>query len=206
MSEPVPVLPGNELIFKRSRSSRKYLMTRAVSGLILAGIVAAAGVSLRPHILVIAAYLIGLVAAGNAAVYAVQGLFRTAVTNQGIEVRGYVRRVIPWSEVRAFRVKGLDQAELLPPDPESASQAGPRRLVASSGVSRMPEWDRQANRSPRTGSGRVTVQVVRTTGRPVTLPAPIVAGPVGDSEFPDKVRQLEHWRQQCTGQQSAPLF
>jgi hypothetical protein len=40
----------------------------------------------------------------------------------------------------------------------------------------------------------------------VTLPVPIVTGPEGDSDFPDKVRQLEQWRQQYTGQQSAPLF
>jgi hypothetical protein len=206
MSEPVPGLPGNELVFRRSRSSRKYLLTRAVSALILAGIVAAVGVSLQPHILVIAAYLIGLVAVGNAAAYAVQGLVRTALTNEGIEVRGYVRRVIPWSEVRAFRVRGLDQPELLAPDPGSASQAEPRRLVASSRMSRMPEWDRQADRSRRARSRRVRVEVMRTTGRPVTLPAPIVAGPEGDPDFPDKVRQLEQWRQQCTGQQSAPLF
>ena len=204
MSEPVPGLPGNELVFKRPRSSRKYLLTRAVTALVLAVLVVVAG-DLQPHVQVIAGYLIGLVAVGNAAAYALGGLFRTVLTNEGIEVRGYAHRVIPWSEVRAFRVRGLDRPELLQPDSGSAGEIGPRRLVAGSGPSWAPQWDRTALRSQRTRPRRVTVEVVRTNGRRVVLPAPIVAGPDGDSEFSDKVRQMEQWRQQWAGWQSAPL-
>ena len=202
MSAPVPGLPGNELVFKRSRSSRKYLLNRAITAFVLAVLVALVGEFLQPHLLVIAGYLIGLFAVGNAAAYVLDGLYRTALTNEGIEVRGYVRRVIPWSDVSAFRVRGLDQPELLSPDPGSASPE-PRRLVAGSGLNRRPQWDVPADRRPRTRNRRVTVEVVRANGRRVVLPAPIVAGPHGDSEFPDKVRQMEQWRQQWTGWKSA---
>ena len=73
MSEPVPGLPGSELVFKRPRSSRKYLLSRAVTALVFAGLAAVVGEFLQPHALVIAAYLIGLVAAANAAAYALGG-------------------------------------------------------------------------------------------------------------------------------------
>jgi hypothetical protein len=202
MSEPVPGLPGNEVIFRRSRGSRKYLLTRAVTALIFAGIVAALTESLQPHTLVITAYLIGAVAVGYAAAYAVQGRFRTVLTNEGIEVRGYARRVIPWSEVRAFRIRTPEE---ISPGPGSASQIEPGRLVASSssGLIRAPGSDRRvAGRSRR--ARRVSVEVVRANGRPVVLPVPIVAGPEGDPEFPGKVRQMEQWRQHYAAGRPAP--
>ncbi len=205
MPEPVPGLPGSELVFKRPPGSRKYLLRRAVTAMIFACLAVVVGETLQPHLLVFAGYLIAVFAAGNAAAYALDGMFRTVVTNEGIEVRGYVRRVIPWSEVRAFRVRGLDRADLLPPDPGSADQLEPRRVVAGPGLRHMPQWDRPADRSSRTRPSRVTVEVVRTNGRRVVLPAPIVAGPEGDSEFSDKVRQLEQWRQHSAGWQSSPL-
>jgi hypothetical protein len=205
MPEPVPGLPGNELVFKRPPSSRKYLLRRAATAMIFACLAVVVGETLQPHLLVIAGYLIALVAVGNAAAYALEGVFRTVVTNEGLEVRGYVHRMIPWSEVRAFRVRGLDQADLLPPDQSSGSELEPRRLVAGTGLRHAPQWDRPADRSSRTSTSRVTVEVVRTNGRRVVLPAPIVAGPDGDSEFADKVRQLEQWRQQSAGWQATPL-
>ena len=211
MSEPLAGLPGNELVVRRPRSSRKYLLTRAVKALVLAGIVAAVEVAIEPHMIVIFAYLIGLVAVGNVVAYALGGRSRTALTSEGIEVRRYGRRVIPWSEVRAFRVRGLDHPDLLPPDPRSARQVEPRKLVPSSDLNR---WGPSPYPSPqageygifpvaslavRTRARRVTVEVVRTNGRPVVLPAPIVAGPQGDSEFSDQVRQMEQWRQHWAG-------
>jgi hypothetical protein len=203
--EPVPGLPGSELVFKRPPSGRTYLLKRAVTAMIFACLAVLVGESLQPHVLVFAGYVLGLVAVGNAAAYALEGLFRTVVTSEGIEVRGYVHRVIPWSEVRAFRVRGLNQAGILPPDRGSANESQPRRLVAGPGLRRTPQWDRPADRGSRTRPSRVTVEVVRTNGRRVVLPAPIVAGPHGDSEFADKVRQLEQWRQHSAGWQSAPL-
>lgn len=205
MSEPVPGLPGSELVFRRPRSSRKYLLTRAAKALLVAGIVAAVEVAIQPHMIVIFAYLIGLVAVGNVAAYALGGLSRTALTSEGIEVRRYARRVIPWSEVRAFRVRGRGQPELLSPDPNLARQAEPRILPAGLGDLAVAEWELLgADRSLRKRARRVTVEVVRTNGRPVVLPAPIVAGPQGDSGFSDKVRQMEQWRQHLVGGQSAP--
>lgn len=204
MSETMLGVPGQKLVLKRSRRSRKYLLTRAVTALIFAGLIAAVAESLGAPILVSAAYLVGLYAAGNAAAYALQGRFSTVLTYEGIEVRSYFRRVIPWSDVRAFRVRGLDQPELLSPDPGSAREEEPRRLAASAGMNRLPAWDRPADRSQRTPSGRVTVEVVRRRGRRLVLPAPIVAGPQGDSEFSDKIRQMEQWRQHYAGWQSVP--
>jgi hypothetical protein len=200
MSEPVPGLPGSELVFRRPRSSRKHLLTRAVTALVFAGIVAAAEKAMQPHMIVIFAYLIGLVAVGNAAAYALGGRSRTVLTSEGIEVRRYVRRVIPWSEVRAFRVRGPDLPGLLSPDPGSARQIEPRIRES---ITDLDLGDLALNfpmRTPR----RVTVEVVRTNGRPVVLPAPIVAGPQGDSEFGHKVRQIEQWRQYWASGQSAP--
>ena len=40
----------------------------------------------------------------------------------------------------------------------------------------------------------VSVQVLRTGGRRLVLPAPVVNGSRGDHQFTGKVRQLEEWR------------
>jgi hypothetical protein len=195
MSGHVPDLPGTEVVFRRDRAERQPLLRRAVIAVVFGGLAAAAGAALGPPMFVIAGVL-GLCAAGFAAAFAWEGTFRTVLRPDGIHVRRYVSRVIPWSDVTGFRVHGHGGAQPVQPD------LGADPDVRPSGPQlgfRGPVFEHPVNQHNRRPSGRVTVAVVRAHGRHVVLPAPVVSGEQGDSLFTDKVRELEQWRQHYGG-------
>lgn len=196
MTTPVPDMPGSQLVFRRDRQVRLPLLRRGVTGVVFAGLAAAAAATkLGPPMLVIAG-VIGLAALGLITLYAWQGMFRTVVTPRGIELHGYVRHFVPWSEVAGFRVRHTrSEARDDGAGPSECLQAGPSAKIQVFHASvRGPEPVLPAG-AHETRSPTVTVQVVRTSGRRLVLPAPVVSGPVGDSQFSDEVSQLEQWRQ-----------
>lgn len=198
MTPPVPDIPGSELVFRRARSVRAPLLWSSVSLLILAGLAALAGLGgpgLGPAFYAIAGVL-GLAAVGSAAAYLAEGSFRTTVRPSGITTRGFVRRTIPWSDVAGFQVRGPGAAQSV--GSEQARPVGPREIVGSVGRSGFaPTGHADARTLPQAARARIVV--LRTHGRPLRLPAPVVAGEKGDYRFADDVRQLEQWRVHYAG-------
>ena len=205
MTTPVPDMPGSQLVFRRDRQVRLPLLRRGVTGVVFAGVAAAAAATkLGPPMLVVAG-VIGLAALGLITLYAWQATFRTILTPRGIELHGYVRHFIPWAEVAGFRVRHA-QAEARDDGagPSERLQAGPSyKIQVFHASARGPEPVLPGG-AHETRSPTVTVQVVRTSGRRLVLPAPIVSGPVGDSQFGDEVTQLEQWRRRYGPQAVAP--
>lgn len=170
-----PGLPGSDIVFKRDPGSPWSLIRSTATALAFGGLAALAqghygpgSLPLGPPTLVIAG-LIGLRALGRIGAYFLHGQCRTVLTPAGIQIRGYFPRFVPWSEVAGFRVR--------------RGRWGPRSDDAD-------EWPQTVS------SRRLTVRVIRTSGRQLVLPAPVVTGLVADCEFNDKVRQLQQWRKQ----------
>lgn len=89
--------------------------------------------------------------------------FRTSVSHEEIEVRGYFTRRIPWAEVKGFQIVEYSRVASVPS----------RRNATFGG-----------------GKKEACVKIVRHKGRSMALPAPLVTRGTGDSEFDNKVRAL----------------
>ncbi len=194
-----PGLPGNEVVFSRDRATRLPLLRRAVAAVFFAGLAAAASTLLGPPMFIVAGVL-GLGALGGAVSYAWKGRFRTVLTPQGIELHGYVRHFIPWHEVAGFRVK----------HGQEGARSGQDEVDPAEQVEIFNLWLRKPGLVPYGGHQtapprpHVTVQVVRSSGQRMVLPAPVVSGPAGDPQLGDKLSQLEAWRQRYGPQTPAP--
>jgi len=193
-------MPGNEIVFRRARPARRRLLKRSVTALVVAILAAAVGTKLGSLFFVIAG-VSGLAGVGRGAAHVVQSSFRTVLGPDGISARGYIRRTIPWSQITGFQVRGLDAQQPVPGEQadSAAEVAEPRRLVAGYGIRQAPVWSGAPDRRTRPPMARASVAVLRTHGRPVRLPAPVVAGEEGDDHFTDDLRQLEQCRQHYGG-------
>jgi len=189
-------MPGTEVVFRRARSALRPVLRRSMTALIFAILAGAVGTALGAPFFVIAG-LLGLAAVGFAAAYVVQSSFRTVLRPDGISARGYIRRTIPWSEIAGFQVRGPDAQQPVTGDSvgSAADFAGSRRLIAGPGPWQAPVWSGAPDRRTRRSRARASIAVLRMHGRPVRLPAPVVAGEDGDDHFADDLRQLEQWRQ-----------
>jgi hypothetical protein len=198
VAAPDPGIPGNEIAFTRDRAARVPWLRRAAVAVVFAGLAAAAGAALGPAMFVVAG-VFGLGAVGCAVSYAWQGRFRTVLTPQGIELHGYVSHHVLWQEVTGFRVRngqagaksGL--ADVNPVEHVEGDLGRPGQVFMTDGGRQAPP-----------GQPHVTVQVLRTSGRRLVLPAPVVSGRAGDYQFTDSVRQLEEWRRRYGPQAPTP--
>ena len=190
-------LPENEVVFRRSRGARRRLLQHAWTELGFAVLAVLIGLKLGTPMFVLAG-LLALAAVSSVGAYALEGTFRTVVGPGGISTRGYIRRTIAWSEVASFRVHGQESSAPEPgtADGSAAPDAVPRRLIAGGGLRGMPVWSGDPGRRTRTRYPRLSIDVVRTHGRHLRLPAPVVAGEEGDYHFDDDLRELERWRAQ----------
>jgi hypothetical protein len=118
-------------------------------------------------------------AAGSFVVYAWRGQLSTRLTVRGIEIRRYRRRLVPWQAIRDIETISYDRVADVP-------VANVRiRTVSTRG------------RGPRTVAA---VQIVRSSGHRIRLPAPLVTGSRDDPDFDDKVRLIKaRWQEAVTG-------
>lgn len=179
--------PTGEIVFRLDRGFRKRLAMRGVMLLVVSGLLASTQSFLGIPALVLAG-VFGAAAVGCAVGYVWRGRFRTVLTPQGIHIRGYFNRFVPWADVAGFQVRSH----------------GPARSSLEDGATGS-SWDSAAGRSltgqriipdRRPPNVHVAVQVVRVKGHRLTLRAPQVTGWSSDSEFDDKVRLMQHWQRQ----------
>jgi hypothetical protein len=120
----------------------------------------------------------------QAVLYLWQGRFRTRLSARGMEVRGYVDRFTPWSEVTGIEVGGS-------PMPDS----GPAAIVGA-------PWDSPAvqpqsrvilNSEGGYRARLATMRVARRRGRSVLLRALLVTSWQDDPEFENKARLIRQW-------------
>jgi hypothetical protein len=124
------------------------------------------------------AAILGALGVSYAGFFVWQRRFSTRLTADGIEVQGYVRHFVPWSEVTDIVVGG------------SPAPAGRQTPITGK------PWDSPV-RQPRSpgvadfgGSRRklATVRVARSHGRSVILHAPVVTSWQDDPDFTDKAK------------------
>jgi Bacterial PH domain len=118
-------------------------------------------------------------AAGSLAVCGWRGHLRTRLTAQGVEIRRFHRRLVPWEAIRDIETIGYDRVGDVPVASARTRIESPR------------------GRGPRTVAA---VQLVRTSGHRIRLPAPVVTNSQGDPHFNDKVQLIKaRWQQAVTG-------
>ena len=118
-------------------------------------------------------------AAGSLAVCAWRGHLRTRLTPQGIEIRRYHRKLVPWQDIRNIETISYSHVGDVP-------VANPRTRIAS-----------PRGRGPNTVAA---VQIVRTSGHRIRLPAPLVTRSQDDTEFTDKVQLIKaRWQEAVAG-------
>jgi hypothetical protein len=180
-------LTEQEIVFRLDRGFRKRLALRAGMLAVVGAVLASVGAQLGPQMFVLAG-LCGAAAAGCVAAYLWRGRFRTVLTPQGIKIRGYFNHFVPWSDIAGFQVHSHGPARSLQED--GRGQAEQIQVFRGSMRGQRMAADR---RPPKV---LVVVRVVRVKGRRVTLAAPRVTTWASDSEFDDKVRLMDQWRQQ----------
>jgi Bacterial PH domain len=118
-------------------------------------------------------------AAASFAVYAWRGQVSTRLTGRGIEIRRYRRRLVPWQAIRDVETISYDRVAYVPVANNRTRTVSPR------------------DRGPRTVAA---VQIVRTGGHRIQLPAPLVTRSQDDPDFNDKARLIKaRWQQAVTG-------
>jgi hypothetical protein len=103
----------------------------------------------------------------------------TRLTARGIEIRRYRRTLVPWQAIRDIETISFDRVADVPIANNRTRIQSPR------------------GRGPRTVAA---VQIVRTSGHRIQLPAPLVTRSKDDPDFHDKVQMIKaRWRQAVTG-------
>jgi hypothetical protein len=179
---------GRDVVFTPGRGYRAPLRRRGAISLVVAGIAAAlaSGRFFGPLAWSIAA-VFGTTGLVYAARYVWTRRFSTRLSADGIRARGYFDHFIPWSEVAGLDVGG------------SAAADGKQNLIAGK------PWDSPvgvpggtAGLVGRSDGGRAklaTVRVLRSTGRPTLLRAPLVTPWQSDPQFEEKARLIrQYWQ------------
>jgi hypothetical protein len=171
-------LSGREVVFTLDRGFRKPLLGRGIAVLIatvLMLLVASSGVD----VVVTRAFavVLGAITLDYAVRYLWVGRFRTRLTAEGIEIRGYVNHFVPWAEVADVEVTGVEATGYAVAT-RTASGRAASRLDSTSGV-----------------RGKLfTVRIARAGHRRrMLLRAPLVAAWQSDPEFLDKVEVIRGW-------------
>jgi hypothetical protein len=173
-------LTGREVVFTLDRGFRKPLVGRGIAALIatvpglLLVLLAVGGGSLSAFIWCWVA-VTGVATLDYAVRYLWVGRFRTRLSAEGIEIRGYFNHFVPWAEVTGVEVTGYAVPTRTAP---TSSQRAARRLDSTSGVR----------------AKLFTVRIARAGHRRrMLLRAPLVAAWQSDPHFVDKVEVIRGW-------------
>jgi hypothetical protein len=171
-------LSGREVVFTLDRGFRKPLVGRGIAALIatvpglLLVLLAAGAFSAFVWCWVV---VTGVVTLDYAVRYLWVGRFRTRLSAEGIEIRGYFNHFVPWAEVTGVEVTGYAVPTRTAP---TSSQRAARRLDSTSGVR----------------AKLFTVRIARAGHRRrMLLRAPLVAAWQSDPHFVDKVEVIRGW-------------
>jgi hypothetical protein len=186
-------LSSREVVFRPDRGFRRPLVTRGSAVLAVAVVAAVvAGLGLIPALLWGVAAVFGALALCYAARYMWVGRFRTRLSPQGIEIRGYFDHFVPWSDVTGVEATGFEATGLI-------LSGSTRGIYAATEVdpSGQPQLGEQLASRGDSGlrSKLATVRVARAHGHQLLLRAPLVTAWQGDPEFVDKVHTIRQWWQ-----------
>jgi hypothetical protein len=175
-----------------ARYRRPFLSRFAISGVVTCLFALGAAKKTVPELLIFAS-LFGAVAVYSGIVYIWRDRFRTRVTTQGIEIRGYFNHFVPWSEIKGITEEGYGGSQSL--------DAGYDVRVRSYGAASRPVvYRRGGGRMSGSTTGRRArlgvVRIVRHRGKSLMLRAPLVTAWAPDPYFETKLRQM----QQLSGQ------
>jgi Bacterial PH domain len=167
----------DDVEFRLGRGYRTRPLALGCLALVIAAALYAAGLHM-PALQWLAVFPLAY-AAGSLAVCASRSHVRTRLTAQGIEIRRYRRKLVPWQAIKNIETTSSDHVADVP--------------VANA---------RLRTQSPHgRGPGTVAaVRIVRTNGHRIHLPAPLVTSSQADPDFDDKVRLIkERWQQAIAG-------
>ena len=163
--------------FRLGRGYRTRPLALGCLALVLAAALFAAGLHM-PALQWLAVFPLAY-AAGSFAICARNSHVSTRLTAQGIEIRRYRRRLVPWQAIGNIETISSDRVADVPvanypSRVESPGGPGPRTVAA--------------------------VRIVRTNGHRIHLPAPLVTRSQADPDFDDKVQLIKaRWQQAVTG-------
>ncbi len=126
---------------------------------------------------------VGPIATYQGVVYLWRDRFRTRLTTEGIEIRGYFDHFVPWREVKAIAEDGYGSSQPLGADYDI-------HLVSPRGA----PYRRSGGRAGATIGRRArlgVVRVIRFRGKSMMLRAPLVTSWAPDPHFEDKVADLQ---------------
>ena len=167
----------DDVEFRLGRAYRTRPLAQGCIALVLAAALYAAGLNM-PAVRGLAVLALAY-AAGSFAVCARNSHVRTRLTAQGIEIRRYRRKVVPWPAVSDIKITGSGHAADAPVTSIRTRTGTPR------------------GRGPRTVA---KVEVARARGHRVRLPAPLVTSSHDDPDFDDKAELIKtRWRQAIAG-------
>jgi hypothetical protein len=191
---------GQDVIFTLERGYRGPFLRRGVPMLIIAALcgylAASSGFALFGTTAL--AVIFGVGGLNYLARYAWSMRFRTRLSAEGTEIRGYFNHFVRWSDVTGIESRGYE----LP----ARRSMHPPYVTASGGIDRDYATVRaggrgQFRRGRGTGSmggvrGKLySVRVSRSHGRRLLLRAPLVTAWQRDPEFEAKVRLIHQWWQ-----------
>jgi hypothetical protein len=202
-------LAGRDVVFALDRRYRAPLITRGAAALVLAGLAAAIASGIAVDAAWGFAAAFGAVALCYAVRYAWASRFRTRLSAEGIEARGYFNHFVRWPDVTGIEATGfnLPDQRRLPAAPYmgESGAVSPSYDTVRPGAGQLRWQWQMANPEPTAGyrSKLATVRVARSGRRRLLLRAPLVTAWSGDPEFGDKVQLIHRWWQ-AYGKGAAP--
>jgi Bacterial PH domain len=189
-------LSGRDVVFTLDRGYRKPLVRRCAVSLVFAAVFAfCASNGIAAVVTWVLAAVFGAAALLYATRYAWTGRFRTRLSAEGIEIRGYLNHFVPWADVAGLDTAGYNapKRSLTPATPYLTPSG-----AVNTGYDTVRRGRRRAGRLSSTAGYRsrlATVRVTRTSGHSLLLRAPLVTAWQSDPKFDDKVRLIHQWWQ-----------
>jgi hypothetical protein len=190
---------GEDVIFTLERGYRTAYLRRGVAMLIVAALCGFAAVNsgFIAFGATVAAALLGIGGLHSLGKYFWSLRFRTRLSPEGIEARGYLKHFVRWSDIVGIESRGYELPGHQPLNPPYMTPSGRiDRGYASVGAGRSGYV--RARRSGSMGGIRArlyTVRIKRSHGRRLVLPAPVVTAWQSDPKFEDKLRLIHKWWQ-----------